>query len=187
VESESLPRLGSAPGMDLPAHADEDQLDDAALERVERRIAKYARGGGLLIVHDIAVPATATVIDHLCIGPHGITAVDVERSRTGDGQAELADRVLREAEILAAVLSEVGVAADRIRGAICHSSGALPPLGFGGSRGSITIGDERAVARLARRQVKGRRVDVQLSLAVIRNRLGREGQRSHRLTRPDGF
>ncbi len=195
MESESLPRLGSAPTYDLgagadataPAHAMGDRLDDAALERIERRIAEYARGGGLLIVHDIAVPATATAIDHLCIGPNGVTAIDVERSRDGHGRAELADRVLRETEILAAVLAEVGVGSDSIRGAICRSRRGMPALGFGGSHGSIAIGEERAVARVARRQVKGRRIDVQLALAVVRNRLGREDQRSHRLTRPDGF
>jgi len=196
VESESLPRLGSTPSYDLPAQADAaapaaslgEQLDAAALERIEHRIARHLRGSGMLIVHDLAVPATATTIDHLCIGPNAITAIDVERSRDGHGRGELTERLLRETEILAAILTEAEVGSDRIRGAICRSRGAVPALGLGGSRaGSIAIGDERVVAKVARERGAGRRVDVQIALAVVRNRLGREGQRSHRLTRPDGF
>jgi len=196
VESESLPRLSSAPSYELrsrggvatPGPSAGQQLGAEDLERVEFRIAKHLRGSGVLVVHDIAVPATATTIDHLCIGPNAITAIDVERSRDGHGRGELADRVLREAEILAAILTEAGISSDRIRGAICRTRRGLPPLGIGGSTaGSITIGDERAVARVARRSVKGGSLDVQLALAVVRTRLGREGQRSHRLTRPDGF
>lgn len=196
MESESLPRLGSAPSYELrsrggvtaPAAPLGKQLAAGDLDLIERRIAKHLRGSGVLIVHDIAVPATATTIDHLCIGANAITAIDVERSRDGHGRGELTDRVLRETEILAAILTEAGIASDRIRGAICRSRRGLPALGLGSTTaGSITIGDERTVARVARRAAKGRSLDIQLALAVVRNRLGREGQRSHRLTRPDGF
>lgn len=196
MESESLPRLSSAPSYELRARADAaapanglgKQLSAADLERIEHRIAKHLRGSGVLVVHDLAVPATATAIDHLCIGRSAITVIDVERSRDGHGRGELADRVLRETEIVAAILAEVGITSGSVRGAICRTRRGVPALGLGTSRsGSIAIGDERAVARVARRPSKGRAVDIQLALAVVRNRLGREGQRSHRLTRPDGF
>ena len=193
VESESLPRLGSAPSYEAgsrddaaaPAeHALGRQLDAAGLERVERRIVKHLRGAGALVVHDLAVPATATSIDLLCIAPTGITAIDVERDRDGHGRAELVDRVLREAEIVTAILTEVGIGSEQIRGVICRPRRGLELPSRGGP---ITVGDERAVARVARRSVSGKRLDAQLALAVVRNHLGREGQRSHRLSRPDGF
>ena len=57
----------------------------AALERIEQRLIKGLRGVGAAILHDLAIPATGTTIDHLCIAPTGITAIDVERDSEGDG------------------------------------------------------------------------------------------------------
>ncbi|MET0824002.1 MAG: hypothetical protein ABWY79_06565 [Solirubrobacterales bacterium] len=51
---------------------------------------------------------SATSIDHLCIGENAITAIDVERAPGGDGRAALIGRLMRETEILAAVLGPVG-------------------------------------------------------------------------------
>ncbi len=192
MESESLPLRGTAPAYERPGPADatlpeerfEPVVDDAGLERVERRLVKHLSGAGLLILHDLAVPATATTIDHLCVGSNAVTVIDVERA-PGDGRADLVDRVLRETEILAAVLHEAGVRTEQIGGAICRSTRA--PSLRASSAGPIVIGDPRAVARLAKRRRSERPIDVQLALAVVRDRLGHEGQRSHRCTRPDGF
>lgn len=187
VESESLPLLGTAPSHEArsAAHAGAPELIDlGALERIERRIVRHLRGSGVLIVHDLAVPATATTIDHLCIGPNAITAIDVERSAHGDGRTELVGRVMRETEILAAILGEAGVRAEQIAGGVCRQGRAL---GLRAARtGAITVCDARGAAKLARRARCGRPIDVQLAAAVVRNRLGYEGQRSHRVTR-DGF
>jgi hypothetical protein len=157
-------------------------LDDNALERIKRRIAKHLRKSGVLILHDIAVPATSTTIDHLCIGPNGITAIDVERTPKGDDREAVIRRVSRETEILAAILTEAGIESERISGAVCET-------GRWAARGStedgITVGDPRQVAKVARSDRGGRPLDVQLALAVVRNRLGREGQRSYSITRPE--
>ena len=186
MESERLPFLGTAPSQELRGHADggvQEIADVAALERIERRIAKHLRGSGIMMLHDLAVPATATTIDHLCIGPNAITAIDVERAP--DGRAALLGRVMRETEILAAILSEAGVRSEQICGAICRPGHALalrtPRVG------AIAVCDARGAAKVARRNRVGKTIDVQLALAFVRNCLGHAGQRSHRITRPDGF
>lgn len=192
MESESLPRLGTAPSYELRSRAGAPTLeqqfeyvDEVTLRKLERRIAKHLRGSGVLLLHDLAVPATATTIDHLCIGANGITAIDIERDPKGQGRPALVERVQRETEILAAFLTEAGIASEQISGAVCRSGRGIS-LGSS-TAGPITISDPRGVAKVARRKSPRRELDVQLALAVVRNRLGHEAQRSHRITRPDGF
>jgi hypothetical protein len=192
VESESLPRLGTAPSYELRAGAGAgapagafEQVDADALERTERRLVKHLRDSRVMIIHDLVVPATATAIDHLCIGANAITAIDVERAPKGEGRGALADRVLREIEVLAAILNEVGIGSENIGGAICRSTRGIPSRST--SIGAITISDARGAAKLARRPHTGSPVDVELTLAVVRGRLGREDQRCYRSSRPNGF
>ena len=184
VDSESLPLLGVAD--EARPRGDAEPVARAeAFARIERRIERGLRGSGVIVVHDLHVPATATAIDHLCIGENAITAIDVERAPGGDGRAALVGRLMRETEILAAVLGPVGVDAERIRGGVCRL-GRLP-VPRSGRSGAIAVCDARGAAKLARRAAEGRRIDVQTVLAVVRHKLGHEGQRSHRITRPDGF
>jgi hypothetical protein len=192
VESESLPRLGTAPSYELRSRAGAatleqqfDYVDEDTLWKLERRIAKHLCGSGVLLLHDLAVPATATTIDHLCIGPNAITAIDIERDPKGQGRPALVERVQRETEILAAFLTEAGITSEQISGTICRSGRGISLRSS--SAGPITISDPRGVAKVARRRSPRRDLDVQLALAVVRNRLGYEAQRSHRITRPDGF
>ena len=107
----------------------------------------------MIVVHDLHVPATATAIDHLCIGENAITAIDVERAPGGDGRAALVGRLMRETEILAAVLGPVGVDAERIRGGVCRL-GRLP-VPRSGRTGAIAVCDARGAAKLARRARRG--------------------------------
>jgi hypothetical protein len=190
VESESLPSLATAatyelrsraPGIELPF----EYLGEAELERIKNQLAKHLRGSGVMIIHDLAVPAAATTIDHLCIGVNGITAIDVERAPKGLDREALIDRVKRETEILAAILTEAGVGSEQIGGAVCRPGRGLSLRAS--TAGGIIFGDPRRVAKAARRAHNGEPVDVQLALAVVRNRLGHLGQRSHRVTRPDAF
>jgi hypothetical protein len=187
VESESLPGLVGASAYEVLSRAPAtrmpfSRLGEDDLERVKRQLAKHLRGAGVLILHDLAVPATATMIDHLCIGTNGITAVDVERE-LGDDREAIVHRARRETEILAAILTEAGVEPEQIEGAVCRLGRGLSLRSS--SLGGISFGDPRRVAKVVRRPRTGRPVDVQLALAVVRNRLGHLGQRSHRITRPD--
>jgi hypothetical protein len=192
VESESLPRIGTAPSYELrsragaavPAFAFEQPASDL-FQRIERRLVRHLRGSGVIVIHDLVVPATATTIDHLCIGANAITAIDVERSPKGHGRGELVDRVVRETEVLAAILTEAGVGSEQISGAICRSTRGIPM--HSSSIGAITVSDARGAAKLARRPHSGNPVNVPLAMALVRSRLGREDQRWHRSTRPDGF
>lgn len=196
VESESLPAFGSAPaydlrrgaGLELPEHVARPvprRLDALSLERVEQRLIKALRGCGATIVHDLAVPSTATTIDHLCITPQGVIAIDVEREIDGYGREALVARVERESEVLTGVLADALLEPDQISAAICRA--ARPEPLRAGSVGAISIGGPRSLARMVRRGRPGKPVDVQLALAVVRSRLGHEHQRHHRMTRPDGF
>ncbi|HEY8000729.1 MAG: nuclease-related domain-containing protein [Vicinamibacteria bacterium] len=192
MESESLPRVGTAPSYELRSSAGAaaperafEQIDADALKRIERRLVKRLRGSGVIVIHDLVVPATGTAIDHLCIGANAITAIDVERTPDGQGRGELVDRVLRETEALAAIMNDVGIASEQIGGAICHSTRGIPIRCS--SIDAITIGDARGTARLARRPHSGNPVNVDLAMAMVRTRLGREGQRWHRTSRPDWF
>ena len=184
MESESLTGLQASRAYELRPRAVEDDtayavIDPKELERAKRAIAKHLRGSGVLMLHDLAVPATSTTIDHLCIGPNGITVVDIER--TTDRET-LVRRVTRETEILAAVLTEAGIRSERIRGAVCQT-GRLSAVRASTLHG-VPFGGPRKVAKVAASDRGGRPLDVQLALAVVRNRLGFEGQRSFGITRP---
>jgi hypothetical protein len=186
VESESLTGIPVPRAYELRPHGFDDPVaysvvDQGDLQRVKRRIAKHLRGSGVLMLHDLAVPATSTTIDHLCIGPNGVTAIDVERGKPGTGRDTLVRRVSRETEILAAVLIEAGIGSEQITGAVCQPG----RYAVSGSKvHGITFGNARRVAKVARGDRGGRPLDVQLALAVVRNRLGYEGQRSYPITRP---
>jgi Nuclease-related domain len=188
VESKSLTGLPPASTYELRPRADEVAayavLDENALEAIKRRLAKHLRGSGVLMLHDLAVPAAASTIDHLCIGPNGITAVDVERSPGGRDREELVHRVSRETEIVAAVLSEAGIQSDQISGAVCQTGRLKSFMPGASSSEGIVVGPPRRVAKVTRAERAGRPLDVQLALAVVRTRLGHAGQRSYAITRP---
>jgi hypothetical protein len=193
VESESLPFLGSAAtydrrygGLADAGYAAHPQpVDDAALARVEHRLTKAMRGTGAIILHDLVIPATGTTIDHLCISPTGITAIDVERDSEGGGRTGLVERVRRESQVVAAALTDALVEPDQVNAAVCRATRPEPLRSS--SVGSVVVGGPRAVARAARRIRPGGEIDVQLALAVARSHLGYENQRAHRLTKPDGY
>jgi hypothetical protein len=194
VESESLPLIGSAPAYDLRRHggfsepaiaAHPRPVDDEMLAKVEHRLTKALRGTGAVVLHDILIPATGTTVDHLCIAPSGITAIDVERDREAGGRDELAERVRREGQVIAAALTDALVEPDQVTSAICRAT-RPEPLRLS-SIGNVMVGGPRAVARAARRVRPGGEIDVQLALAVARSHLGHEHQRAHRVSKPDGY
>ena len=185
MESESLTGLPGTRVYELRARTLEHEpphavLDEASLQRIKGRLAKHLRGTGVLMLHDLAVPATATAIDHLCIGPSGVTAIDVERE--GHDRETLVRRVTRETEILGAILMEAGIGSHQIGGAVCLSGRRLGSRGS--TRNGIAFGHPRRVAKFASADRGGRHLDVQLALAVVRNRLGFEDQRAYAITRP---
>jgi hypothetical protein len=185
VESESLTGLPAARAYELRPRASERDhgyavIDESSLERIKRRIAKHLRGTGVLMLHDLAVPATSTTIDHLCIGPYGVTAIDVERAPDGQGRDALVQRITRETQVLAAILVEAGLTSEQVGGAVCRPGRSVR----GSTEHGIPFGSPRKVAKVARGDSAGHPLDVQLALAVVRNRLGYEGQRSYAITRP---
>jgi hypothetical protein len=185
--------IGSTPAYELrrrggfaePASTGSRSIDTAVLERIEQRLIKGMRGVGAAILHDIAIPATGTTIDHLCIAPAGITAIDVERDGEGDGRTYLVERVEREAQVVAAVLTDALVSPELVSGAICRGARREPLRAS--MIGDVAIGGPRSLARIARRGDSSDVIDVQLALAVARNHLGHAHQRALRISKPDGF
>ena len=184
VESESLPLIGSAPAYDRPRSTGL-AADEAALERIEQRLVKGLKGIGAAILHDLVIPATGTTIDHLCIAPNGITAIDVEHDSDGDGRTYLIDRVRRESQVVAAVLTDALVDPEMVSGAICRA--VRPEPLRAASASGVVISGPRTLARIARKGRSGEEVDVQLALAVARNHFGHDHQRALRISKPDGF
>lgn len=58
-------------------------------ERVARRLEKHLAGTGVQLLHDRAIPLSLANIDHLAIGPGGVTVIDAKNVR---GKPEVARR-----------------------------------------------------------------------------------------------
>lgn len=124
--------------------------------RLERRLA----GRGVVLLHDRRIPGSRANIDHLAVGPGGVTVVDAKaisgRIRTdragelvvaGRSRAKLVDGILRQ---IAAVEAAVGASVD-VRGCLCVvDPEGLPLLGTVRSRG-VPVYGARGAARLCAR------------------------------------
>ena len=56
-------------------------------ERVAKRLHKHLKYTGVVILHDRRIPGTRANIDHIAIGPGGITVIDA-KDYTGKVRAE---------------------------------------------------------------------------------------------------
>ena len=136
-------------------------------ERVARQLQKYLKGRGVVLLHDRRIPGTRANIDHIAIGPGGVTVIDTKnykgkvraetrggllRPRTehlvihGRDQTKLIDSVLKQVELARTVC-----AATDVRGALCMANvDGLPMFGRVVVAGVAVDGPKR-VAALARR------------------------------------
>jgi hypothetical protein len=154
-------------------------------EFTARRLDKHLRGTGVVVHHDLAVPGSRANIDHVCIGPGGVTVVD---SKKYSGKVEVRRGELRiggrdRSKLITAVLGQI----DRVRCALDAAQiygvdvrGALAMANVEGlplfgtlTAGGVLVGGTRQVAKLARRKPGEQSVDVDLVAAVLRARFGR--------------
>ncbi|HUZ69625.1 MAG TPA: nuclease-related domain-containing protein [Candidatus Saccharimonadales bacterium] len=149
------------------------QQGGAGEVRAGARLAKHLEGYAVNLLHDRRIPGHGNAnIDHLAIGPGGVTVIDTKTHRGkirvdrmgglfcarrsvltigGRDQTRLIDRVECQVDLVRTALSRVGEDQIDVRGAFCfpHVDG-LPILARLSVRGIIIDGPKR-VAKLARR------------------------------------
>lgn len=131
-------------------------------ERAASRLAQLLAGSGVVLLHDRRLPGSRANIDHLAVGPGGITVIDTKRLAgkvevRGRGErAELRvgrrdrSKLLEGAARQLAVVSAMADGVD-VRAALCFvETSGLPLLRQLRARG-IVIDGPRGVARLAKR------------------------------------
>jgi hypothetical protein len=141
--------------------------------RTAARLAKHLDGSGVSLLHDRRIPGHGQAnIDHIAIGPGGITVIDTKTHRGqirvdrigglfsprrsvlligGRDQTRLVDRVERHIEYVRSALSGVGDGELEILGALCFPKvDGLPLFGRLSVRG-VVIDGPKPVARLAAR------------------------------------
>ncbi len=136
-------------------------------EHAARRLNALLHGRGVVLVHDRRMPGSRANIDHLAVGPGGVTVIDTKRMqgavkvrRDGGLFAESRERLIvagRDCTHLVegvcrqvAVVSELLGAGVSVIGAMCFVESELPLFSKPKLDG-VRIAGPRGVARLARR------------------------------------
>jgi hypothetical protein len=177
-EAHAREKLGSvgvalARIIDPPAPTQAWKRGGEGEKHVGARLEKLLAGTGVLLLHDRLVPGAGRQnIDHIAVGPGGITVIDTKNykgkvrvqrigglfapSRTilsikGRDQSKLVTGVEKQIGFVREALDANGHADLEIRGALCFSNvDGLPLLGHPSLRG-IQIDGARATAKLAKR------------------------------------
>ena len=143
--------------------------------RVARQLARHLSGRDVVVLHDRRIPGRGRAnIDHIAIGPGGITVIDTKSARgrlrvekrggffsprhkvlliNGRDRTRLVDGLEHQMEAVRTVIAEVAAGEIDVRGALCFPNlDGLPRLGQLTMRsGTIAIDAPRRVAKLARR------------------------------------
>jgi hypothetical protein len=138
-------------------------------ERLEQRLA----GTGVRLLHDRAIPGRTMNIDHIAIGPGGITVIDsknlVGKVRVdwsgglfserrydlyvnGRRRTQLVEKVERQVEVVARIVAEAGMDVGSIAGALCFADVQGLPLFRQLRIRDVVIDGPRGVAKLAARE-----------------------------------
>lgn len=141
--------------------------------KVAARLAKLLDGSGVHLLHDRRVPDRVRAnIDHLAVGPGGVTVIDAKALRgtvrvesvgglfsprrkllkvNGRNCTRLVEGVKRQAEAVRVLLVRNGFDAVEVRCALCFSNVDGLPLLARLRIDEVVIDGPRAIAKLARR------------------------------------
>ncbi len=142
-------------------------------ERAGTRLTKLLAGTQVQLLHDRRMPGHGVAnIDHIAIGPGGITVIDTKNYRgkvrterigglfserrtvlriAGRDRTHLIDGVEKQIDAVRDVVQRFSPEPPDVRGALCFvNTDGLPLLGSQSVRG-VLIDGTRAVAKLARR------------------------------------
>jgi hypothetical protein len=144
--------------------------------RVAHQLAKHLQRREVVLLHDRRIPGRGRAnIDHIAIGPGGITVIDTKSTRgrlriekrgglfsprhelliiNGRARTHLVDGLERQIEAVRTVIAELAAGDPDVRGALCFPNlEGLPRLGqLTMHSGTIAIDAPRGVAKLARRE-----------------------------------
>ena len=143
--------------------------------RVARQLARHLSGRHVILLHDRRIPGRGRAnIDHIAIGPGGITVIDTKSARgrlriekrggflsprrerliiNGRDRTKLVDGLERQVEAVRTVIAELATGELDVRSALCFPNlDRLRRLGLTMRSGTIAIDAPRGIAKLARRQ-----------------------------------
>lgn len=150
-----------------PAHEENWRRGAEGEEHTARRLNALLHGRGVVLVHDRRMPGSRANIDHLAVGPGGVTVIDTKRIRgkvkvhrqgglfaesrerlivAGRDRTHLVEGVCRQVAVVAELLGE----SVAVIGAMCFVESELPLFSKPKLEG-VRIAGPRGVARLARR------------------------------------
>lgn len=141
-------------------------------QRTGARLEKHLADHPVKLLHDRRIPKHGKAnLDHLAIGPGGVTVIDSKTHRGevrvervgglfsdrrsilrigGRDQTKLIDGVERQVRLVAATLTRAGIDGLDVRGALCFPDPDGLPLRQLGMRG-IVIDGPKPIAKVARR------------------------------------
>lgn len=141
-------------------------------ERVGKRLAKRLAGTEVKLLHDRRMPRGAGNIDHIAIGPGGITVIDTKNYRgkiraerigglfskrrtvlmiAGRDRTNLIDGVEKQIDAVRDLVAALSPRPIDVRGALCFvDPDGLSPFGRQSVRG-VLVDSTGAVAKLSRR------------------------------------
>ncbi|MGO9960573.1 MAG: nuclease-related domain-containing protein [Solirubrobacteraceae bacterium] len=144
----------------------------AGEQQTARALAKHLRGSHVIVIHDRRIPGHGRAnIDHLAIGPAGITVIDTKSTRgnleistpllsrhdllrvNGHDRTRQLDALERQIDAVRRALEHVDVCAIPITGALCYPFMRRRWLHRSRARGGlITVDQPRQIARHTRRR-----------------------------------
>jgi hypothetical protein len=155
-------------------------------ERAAARLTHLLRRSEVILMHDRRLPSSRANIDHIAVGPGGITVIDTKRlagkvevrGRGKKAQLRVGNRdctrllegVARQVAVVSAVVEDV-----EVRGALCFVDVNGLPLVRRLRARDILIDGPRGVARLAKRSGRMERQRVIEVAALIDRRFPRAG------------
>ena len=152
-------------------------------DMIGRRLEELVADFDVAVLHDLRGSDFAPPIDHVCVGPGGVTVIDSKsyearvRGRGGElwvgrrNNTTLVPGVLAEVDVVRDALEGFGLTDVDVRGAICsrHRGGLRIRSS---SVDGVRVDDLAALARLARREPIGPRLDVERAAESLRLSIG---------------
>jgi len=159
------------------------------------QLQKQLRRSGVVLLHDRRIPGRGRAnIDHIAIGPGGVTVIDTKAARgriqltkvggllsprrdmllvNGRDRTHQLDALERQIQAVECALAKADLSHVGVRGALCYPNiDRLPVLRQLRARnGTLIIDEPRGVAKLARRAGALRQTDVQRIIEQLARRL----------------
>jgi len=143
----------------------------AGEQQTARQLAKHLRRSDAILIHDRRIPGRGGAnIDHLILGPAGITVIDTKSTHrnveltitpfyrrellrvNGRDRTHQLDALERQIQVVSRVLDNAGASEVAVTGAVCYPFMRRRWLHNSRARGGAIIVDQpRQIAKLARR------------------------------------